>query len=71
MKSFIRATLIRTVYTVAETALGIITTATLFNEIDWKLIVSASTVSGIVTILKCIIVGLPEVEEKYIEHIEK
>ena len=64
MKKFLKAAGIRAIYTIAETALGIIGGSTLISEVNWKLVVSASILSGIVSILKSIIVGLPEIEKE-------
>lgn len=64
MKKFLKAAGIRAIYTIAETALGIIGGSTLISEVNWKLVISASILSGIVSILKSIIIGLPEVEKE-------
>lgn len=64
MKKWIKCAGIRALYTIAETALGIIGGSKLFNEVNWKIVISASILSGIVSVLKSIAVGLPELEEK-------
>lgn len=64
MKKFIKAAGIRAIYTIAETTLGIIGGSTLINEVNWKFVISASILSGIVSILKSIIIGLPEIEKE-------
>ena len=61
MKKLIKATAIRTVKTMAETALALIGTNTIgITEVDWLGVGSACLLSGIITILTCI-KGLPEV----------
>lgn len=55
-KEFLRDTVERSVYTMAETALGIIGTCAIMEQVNWKIVVSASILSGIVTVLKCIAV---------------
>ena len=60
MREFIKAALIRAVYTVAETAIGVIGTSAILSEVDWKMVLSASALAGIVSILKSIAVGMPE-----------
>lgn len=60
MSTFIKAALIRAVYTVAETAIGVIGTSAILSEVDWKMVLSASALAGIVSILKSIAVGMPE-----------
>lgn len=64
MKKFLKAAGIRAIYTIAETALGIIGGSTIISEVNWKLVISASILSGIVSVLKSIIIGLPEVEKE-------
>jgi hypothetical protein len=64
MKKWIKAAGIRAIYTIAETALGIIGGSKLFSEVNWKIVVSASLLSGIVSILKSVVVGLPEIEKR-------
>lgn len=61
-KSWIKAAGIRAIKTVAQTAVGILGAATAFNSIDWGLIVSASILAGIGSLLTSI-AGLPEVKE--------
>lgn len=63
MKKFLKAAGIRAIYTIAETALGIIGGSTILSEVNWKLVASASILAGIVSMLKSVIVGLPEIEK--------
>lgn len=65
IKELIKCSIIRAVYTIAETAVGIIGSATLIKDVDWKFVLSASLLAGGVSFLKSIIVGLPEVEKRY------
>jgi len=65
--NFIRASLIRCVRTIAQTAIACIGTATVMSSVDWKMVVSASLLSGILSLLTSIATGLPEVD--YAEHI--
>ena len=67
MNDFIKASLIRAVRTIAQTAVACIGTATVRSSVDWKVVVSASLLSGILSILTSIATGLPEVE--YSQHI--
>lgn len=62
MKSFIKCALIRAIRTIAQSCIAIIGTSTLLSEIDWKMVVSASVVAGLLSILTSIATGLPEVE---------
>lgn len=67
MNDFIKASLIRAVRTIAQTAVAMIGTATVLSSVDWKVVLSASLLSGILSILTSIATGLPEVE--YQQHI--
>lgn len=59
----VKAAAVRTVKTMAETALAIIGTNTMgITEVDWIGVLSAAALAGVVTILTCI-KGLPEVKE--------
>lgn len=61
-KNWIKAALIRAVKTIAQTTVATIGTATVFSEVNWTMIVSASLLAGLLSILTSI-AGLPEVEE--------
>lgn len=58
---WIEAAGIRTIKTVAETAIGTIGASKLISEVDWKVVIYASLLSGLITILTCL-TGLPELE---------
>ena len=68
-KEFWQSALIRAVRTIAQTALGIIigAKAMTLGDVNWQLVVSASILSGIISVLTSIATGLPEAE--YSEHI--
>lgn len=62
-KKWLKAAGVRTVKTMAETALAIIGTNTIgITDVDWVGVLSACALSGVVTVLTCI-KGLPEVKE--------
>ena len=61
-KNWIKAALVRAVKTIAQTAVATIGTATVLSEVNWTMIVSASLLAGLLSILTSI-AGLPEVEE--------
>ena len=64
---FWKASLIRAIRTIAQTAVSLIGTAVVMSDVNWSVVVSASILSGILSILTSIATGLPEVE--YAEHI--
>lgn len=61
-KKWWSASLTRAIKTVAQTAIATIGAGTVISSIDWKMVVSASVVAGIVSILTSL-AGLPEVKE--------
>ena len=66
MKSFkkwIKAAGVRAIKTVAQTAVGIIGASAIISEVNWKVVLSASLLAGITSLLTSI-AGLPEVKEK-------
>lgn len=61
---WLKAAGVRTVKTMAETALAIIGTNTMgITDVDWLGLLSACALSGVITILTCI-KGLPELKEE-------
>ena len=62
MKEFIKAALIRCIKTICQTAVATIGTAFVISDVDWKIVISASLLAGVLSILTSIATGLPEVE---------
>lgn len=60
-KAFWKATLIRAVRTVCQTAIATIGTAVVISDVNWIMVGSASALAGILSILTSIATGLPEV----------
>ena len=61
-KRWIKATAVRSVKTIAETALAIIGSNTFgITQVDWLGLLSTCALSGVITVLTCI-KGLPEVK---------
>lgn len=68
MKDFAIFAAKRAAYTFAETAVAMLTVGQAFTEVDWMHIISVSGVAAIVSVLKSIIIGLPEAkEEEYVD----
>ena len=60
-RTWIKAAGIRALKTVCQTAIATIGTAALMSQVDWKMVVSASVLAGILSVLTSL-AGLPEVE---------
>ena len=60
MKDFIKAAAIRAVRTIAQTAIAVIGTSAVLEEVNWWAVLSASVLAGILSILTSIITDLPE-----------
>lgn len=61
-KNWLKAAGIRAIKTVAQTAVAMIGTATVFSDVNWLMILSGSLLAGLLSILTSI-AGLPEVKE--------
>ena len=57
---------VRAVKTVAQAAIAGIGTAAALGQVDWKHVVSASVLAGVISILTSI-AGIPEVDSEYSE----
>lgn len=60
-KLWLRAAAIRAVKTVAQTAVATIGTSAVLSAVDWKLVISASLLAGLLSMLTSV-AGLPEVD---------
>jgi hypothetical protein len=64
VKKFIVAALIRALRTLAQTAVATIGTTALFSDVDWPVVISASALAAVLSLLTSIATGLPEVGEE-------
>ena len=61
-KKWLKAAAVRAVKTVAQTAVATIGTSAVLSAGDWKIVISASLLAGLLSVLTSI-AGLPEVKE--------
>ena len=62
-KSWIKAACVRAIKTVAQTAVATIGTSALLAQVDWMMVISASILAGVLSLLTSV-AGLPEVEDE-------
>ena len=62
-QKWMKAAAMRAVKTVAQTAVATIGTAAVIGAVDWKMVVSASALAGVISLLTSV-AGIPEVTEE-------
>ena len=62
-KKWFKAAGVRAIKTVAQTFVATIGTATVMGAVDWKMVLSASVLSGILSVATSV-AGLPECKEE-------
>lgn len=62
MDNFIKYALYRAIRTICQTAVATIGTAFVFADVNWCVVISASFLAGILSILTSVATGLPEVD---------
>ena len=60
MSKFWKSAINRSIRTIAQTALATIGSAALLESVNWRVVVSASVLAGILSLLTSIATGLPE-----------
>lgn len=60
--AWFRAAGIRAIKTVAQTAVATIGTAVVMSAVDWKMVLSASLLAGVLSLLTSV-AGLPELDD--------
>ena len=63
-KLFWKKCLIRVAHTVCQCAIGAIGTAVMIQDVNWAAVLSTVALAGVTSLLKSVLVGLPEVEEE-------
>lgn len=61
-KKWAKAAGVRAVKTVAQTAVATVGSAAVVSAVDWRMVVSASVLAGVLSLLTSV-AGLPELEE--------
>lgn len=61
VKKWFRAAAVRAVKTIAQTAVATIGTAAVIGDVNWAMVLSASILSGVLSLLTSV-AGLPEVK---------
>lgn len=59
---WLRAAGVRALKTVAQTAVATIGTGAVLSEVDWRMVLSASILAGVLSLLTSI-AGLPELDD--------
>ena len=59
---WLKAALVRSIKTIAQTAVATIGTSAVIGDVNWIMVVSASALAGLLSILTSV-AGLPEVKE--------
>lgn len=62
-KKWVKAASVRAVKTIAQTAIATVGTSAVLSAVDWRVVISASVLAGLLSILTSI-AGLPEVDKK-------
>ena len=62
-KEFAIASSVRAIRTICQCATATIGTAVVMGDVDWKMVISASLLAGVVSILTSIATGLPELDK--------
>ena len=63
MTNFIKSALIRAIRTICQTAAAVIGTAFVLSDVNWLMVLSASILAGILSILTSVATGLPEADD--------
>lgn len=61
-KKWVKCMLVRAAKTVAQTAIATIGTTALITQVDWAVVISASALAGVLSLLTSL-AGLPEATE--------
>lgn len=60
-KTWFKAAGVRAIKTIAQTAIATIGTSAVLSSVDWRMVISAAVLAGVLSILTSV-AGLPEVK---------
>ena len=60
---WLKPALIRAIKTIAQTAVAMIGTSVVISDVNWAMVISASILAGLLSVLTSI-AGLPEIKEE-------
>ena len=63
MKEWIKAAGVRALKTMAQSAVAVISTSAILEEVNWKMVVSSAVLAGVLSVLTSI-AGLPELNKE-------
>lgn len=63
MKEWLKAAGIRALKTMAQSAVALISTSVILEDVNWKMVISSAVLAAILSILTSI-AGLPELEKE-------
>jgi methylmalonyl-CoA mutase cobalamin-binding subunit len=63
IKNWLKAAGIRAARTTAQSAIAVIGTAAVMEDVNWVMVVSAAALSGILSLLTSVVTTLPEVND--------
>ena len=67
MKEWLKAAGIRALKTMAQSAVALISTSVILEDVNWKMVISSAVLAAILSILTSI-AGLPELEKEDIDN---
>lgn len=63
MKEWIKAAGIRALKTMAQSAVAVMSTSAILEEVNWKMVISSAVLAGVLSVCTSI-AGLPELDYK-------
>ena len=62
VKQWLKAAAVRAIKTIAQTAVATIGTSAMMSSVDWRVVISASLLAGVLSLLTSV-AGLPEIKQ--------